>query len=163
MKARGEATGTTRRGLLLASGAALASLAGARAWGAPVLPVAHSLAAELRTALAKGRALVVMVSLEGCPFCKIVRENYLSSMRAEGQPVVQLEMKRNLPLVDFAGRSTTHGAFVDSLGVKVAPTVLFFGRGGQEAAPRLAGVSIPDFYGAYLQDRVDAANRAVSA
>lgn len=162
MKAR-PAPIATRRSLLLSSTAALASTFLPRAWGGPALPVAGSLAAELRSALAKGRALVVMVSLEGCPFCRIVRENYLASMHAEGQPVVQLEMKRALPLLDFAGSSTTHGAFVDALGVKVAPTVLFFGRSGKEAAPRLAGTSIPDFYGAYLQDRVDAANRAVSA
>lgn len=152
-----------RRWLLASTSAVAAAMLPRPLFAAPALPVASSLMAELAAALGKGRALVVMVSLEGCPFCKIVRENYLTPLRAEGQPVVQLEMKRALPLVDLSGASTTHGRFVESQGVKVAPTVLFLGRGGKEAAPRLAGVTIPDFYGAYLQDRVDAANRSVSA
>jgi hypothetical protein len=32
--------------------------------------------------------------------------------------------------------------------------VLFFGKGGSEVAQRLVGASIPDFYGAYLEERL---------
>lgn len=161
--ARAPVVEARRRWLLASTSALAAAMLPRPSVAAPALPVASSLTAELAAALGKGRALVVMVSLEGCPFCKVVRENYLTPLRAEGQPVVQVEMKRALPLVDLSGASRTHGQFVESMGVKVAPTVLFLGRGGREAAPRLAGVTIPDFYGAYLQDRVDAANRSVSA
>ena len=38
--------------------------------------------------------------------------------------------------------------------VTVAPTVLFFGRGGAEIAERMIGGYIPDFYGSYLDDRL---------
>jgi len=44
----------------------------------------------------------------------------------------------------------------------VAPTLLFIGRDGKEVAERLRGVPLPDFYGAYLQQRVEAANRAAA-
>jgi hypothetical protein len=36
--------------------------------------------------------------------------------------------------------------------------VLFFGPGAREVAPRLVGLS-PDFYGAYLDQRLDTARR----
>jgi hypothetical protein len=46
-------------------------------------------------------------------------------------------------------------------GIKVAPTVLFFGRGGVEIAERLVGGYLPDFYGVYLDERVRSARLAL--
>lgn len=157
---------STRRAALRMGAGAVAALvlpATARAAGRPALPQAASLAAEIARAAAAGKALVLMVSLEGCPYCRLVRESYLLPLHAAGQPVVQVEMGRSLPLADAQGRATTHDQLVRRLGVQVAPTVLFLGRGGAELAPRLEGVALPDFYGAYLDDRVEAANRAMSA
>ena len=153
-----------RRALLLAGGSALAgaALPWARAQAPGSLPFAVSLDAEVAAARRQRRALVVMASLDGCPWCKLVRQNYLVPLRAEGQPVVELDMQRALPLRDFAGAASTHARVAQALGVRVAPTVLFLGRGGRELAPRLAGVPLPDFYGAYLQERLDAANRVAA-
>lgn len=152
---------STRRGMLIAGGALLAG--GALAAGSPSrLPHAVSLRRELASAQAAGKALVVMVSLDGCPWCRMVREGWLLPLLAAGQPVVQVEIARDLPLEDAGGRSSTHRDFAKALGVRVAPTVLFLAADGREAAPRIAGVPLPDFYGAYLQERLDAANREVA-
>jgi hypothetical protein len=150
-----------RRGLLLAGASALAcaALPRARAATQDLLPQPRSLAAEVEAALAKGRALVVLASLEGCSWCKLVRQSYLAPLLAAGQPVVEFGMGRSTPLADFAGAPSTQAQMAKSLQVRVAPTVLFMGRGGHELAPRLVGVPLPDFYGAYLQQRLDAANR----
>lgn len=159
---------STRRAALRASLACMAALVlprqgrAAQAAGAPSLPRPESLVAELERALALRHALVVMVSLDGCPYCKLVRESYLMPLRASGQPVVQVELVGSLPLVDLRGRASTHAQIVRELDVRLAPTVLFLGRRGAEAAPRLSGVASPDFYGAYLHERVVAANRAVA-
>lgn len=147
----------TRRTLLLAAGAAAAWPALAQR---PQLPHPASLAEELAAAARRRKALVLMVSLEHCPHCRIVRESYLLPLRAEGQPVVQIEMDRSLPLLDLGGRAATHEQLARAFGVQVAPTVLFIGRGGREAADRITGVPLLDFYGAYLQERVDKANRS---
>ena len=127
------------------------------------LPVANNLASELEGALTSGRPLLVLVSLEGCGFCRIARENYLAPMRERGElSVVQVDMRSPQRLTDFHGLTLTHDALVRAWGIKVAPTVLFFGRGGAEVAERLVGSSIPDFYGAYLDDRIHTARRAVT-
>lgn len=152
---------STRRTLLVAGAALLAGPAFARAPLA-VLPRPDSLQRQVAAATASGKALVVLVSLEGCPWCKVVRESYLLPLLAEGQPVAQIEFSASLPLRDLQGQPSTHKDVVRALGVKVAPTVLFFGPGGREAAPRIAGMPLPDFYGAYLQERVEAANRAAA-
>lgn len=150
-----------RRRILSAGAAGLAGVWLPHAAAAAGLPLAQSLRSELAAASLKRRALVVMVSLDRCPFCKIVRENYLLPLARAGQPVVQLDMASIQGLADFAGRATTHDALVRSLGVRVAPTVLFFGDAGRETAPRLEGVPLLDFYGAYLDERVRSANRAI--
>jgi hypothetical protein len=64
-------------------------------------------------------------------------------------------------VLDFQGASTTHDALVRQWGVRVAPTVLFFGAGGVEVAERLRGASIPDYYGAYLDQRLSVARAVV--
>lgn len=139
-------------------------LGGVAAEAAPVtLPVAIALSVELSNAVKGGQPLVVMVSLEGCPFCKIVRENYLGPMRERGElTVVQVDMRSKQQITDLRGNSMTHDELVRAWGVKVAPTLLFFGRSGTEVAERLVGGSIPDFYGAYLEERLVTARSSLA-
>lgn len=154
-----------RRGLLILplAWALGAGAPVARAVAAQSLPTAVSLSRELAAALGTGRPLVVMVSLDGCPYCRMVRDSYLAPLRREsGQPVVQLDMRSAAAIDDFNGRATTHGNLIRDLRVRIAPTVLFFGREGREIAPRLVGASVPDFYGAYLEDRLRMALRALA-
>jgi thioredoxin-related protein len=110
---------------------------------------------DLKKALAKRSPLIVMVSLEGCPYCQTVRESHLAPLvRREGLPVVQVDMRSKSPIKDFKGAVVSHDALIRAWGVRVAPTVLFFGPGGEEISERLVGGYIPDFYGAYLDDRL---------
>ena len=82
-------------------------------------------------------------------------------MQRAGACVTQIHFLAREPLRDASGAQTTHGALVRQLGIEVAPTVLFYGAGAREVAERLAGSSIPDFYAAYLQDRLAQARAAV--
>jgi thioredoxin-related protein len=117
--------------------------------------MAMSLPDELHQAVATGNPLLVMVSLDGCPFCRIARENYLSPMHdRQGLPVVQVDMRSKKLVKNFQGVMQTHDEWIRSMNVKVAPTVLFFGRGGTEVVERMTGGYIPDFYGAYLDERL---------
>lgn len=153
----------SRRHLLVAAAALCASGSG-RAAPAGRLPMAVSLADELAAALQKGDPLVVMVSLHRCPFCIVARDHYLAPMRAQqALPVVQVDMRSALAVKDFKGEKLTHDQWVRRYAVKVAPTVLFFGAGGVEVAERLEGAYIPDFYGAYLDDRLTQARSAIKA
>ncbi len=139
-------------------GLALASLAlplWARAQPAPAsLPAARSLPDELRFALQRGQPLLVMVSLEGCVYCRIVRQSHLAPMAREGFPLVQVDMRSAQAVRDFAGRVTTHDELARRWKISVTPTLLFFGAGGQEVAERMEGAYQPDFYGPYLDERL---------
>jgi hypothetical protein len=48
------------------------------------------------------------------------------------------------------------------LGVKIAPTLVFLGPDG-EIAERLVGYGSPDFFSAYLDDRIETARRTIGA
>lgn len=155
------AVGSARRRHLMAAGLLALVLPPARA-AAGSLPPAVSLADELSAALRRGEPLVVMVSLEGCPFCRVARNSFLAPLRAEGHlDVVQVDMRTRRPLKDFQGQNLNHDEMTRRWGIKLAPTVLFFGRDGAEVADRLVGGSLPDFYGAYLDQRLETARRAV--
>jgi thioredoxin-related protein len=122
------------------------------------LPVAKTLDEDLRAALIRAQPVVVLVSLDGCPFCKVVRENYLRSVLIEDRlAVVQVDMRKATMIKDFSGQVTTHEQLIKTWGIKLAPTVLFFGKDGKELVERLVGGSNSDFYGAYLQQRIDQA------
>jgi len=154
-----------RRELLATLGALTAwpfvvtpALAGERV----ILPKPDSLADELTLALAIRKPLIVMVSLEGCPFCHIARDSYLGPLRVEAlQPVVQVDMRSARSVRDFQGKQVTHDQLTREWGIRVAPTVLFFGKRGIEVADRLVGGYIPDFYGAYLEERLRTALRSL--
>lgn len=151
--------GLARREVLLAAATLPLALRPAQA---AVLPQAHNLKDELASALARRQPLVVMVSLEGCPFCRVARDHYLVPLHEqEGVPVAQVDMRTRTRVQDFRGATVTHDDLARLWKIRIAPTVLFFGRGGVEVAERLVGGYIPDFYGAYLNQRLEQARASL--
>ncbi len=144
-------------GALLAAGA----LPLAAQTPAAVLPGARSLPDELAAALRRGQPLVVMVSLEGCPFCRIARQSHLVPMHREGTVIVQVDMRSAQAVRDFDGHMSTHDALVQRWRIPIAPTLLFFGPGGREVVERMEGAYQPDFYGPYLDERLEKARTAL--
>ena len=128
------------------------------------LPTTDSLPAAARAAAAQGQPLVVMTTLKGCPFCDVVRNNYLGPMLRQGQVVaIQLDMTdRTSALTGFDGKPTTPAAQVTSWKARLAPTVLFLAPDGRELAERLRGVAVQDMFGAYLDMRLSDSRKLLS-
>lgn len=153
----GEVAWSRRRFSAIALTCLASGALGARAQG---LAAARSLPDELAAALRRGAPLVVMVSLQGCVYCRMVREQYLVPLAREGLAVVQVDWRSNEPLQGLADAST-HDEQVRAWKVRIAPTLLFLGPGGREVAPRLVGLSSTDFYGAYLDARLAQARQSL--
>ncbi|QIL83732.1 hypothetical protein G7047_06235 [Diaphorobacter sp. HDW4A] len=141
----------------------IASVASAAAQDASerLLPTTTDLRASLAQALARGEPLIVLATLQGCPFCKVARENYLVSELRAGRVVTQIHFLSREPVRNWQGDEVTHGRLVKQLQIDAAPTLLFYGRDAREVAPRLVGGSTSDFYAAYLDERVALARSAV--
>jgi thioredoxin-related protein len=148
-----------------------AALAGSLAWPLQAqardsaLPVPASLPEAARLAASQGEPLVLLVSLPGCPYCELVRRNYLLPARKDaGLQAWQLDVSDSrTPLTGFDGKPTSAAAQTQAWKTTFTPTVLFLGPQGQALAEPLVGAAIPDFYGAYLDERLALARRAVVA
>ncbi len=120
------------------------------------LPLTSSLKAAATRATSKGQPLVVMTTLEGCPYCEVVRNHYLLPMQMSGEiDAVQIDVldkRRNLQ--DFEGELVSPADQARAWKARFTPTVLFFDARGREVAERLVGMALPDFYGAYLDARL---------
>ncbi|MEZ5701216.1 MAG: hypothetical protein R3E42_03460 [Burkholderiaceae bacterium] len=125
----------------------------------PALPTPKSLRTAAQQAASRGEPLVVMTTLAGCPYCDLVRQHHLLPMVKAGDVVaVQVDIRdRRSVLLGFQGESSSPAELVASWDAKFAPTVLFFGARGEELAERLQGVAVPDFYGEYLEARLEQA------
>ena len=142
----------------------VAALSAVAPWGhAAGLPPARNLAAEADLARQRGQPLLVMVSLHGCVYCERVRRSELVPRLQAGQPIVQVDMRSDQMLMDWQGRSVSHDGLVRRWKVGIAPTVLFFAHSGQELAERMEGAYSRDFYGAYLDERLEQSRRRLPA
>lgn len=142
---------------------ACAFVAAAAADGAPhgdVAP-AQDLAADGRDAAATGRVIVVLFSTAGCPWCSRVREEFLKPMLANADDrrriiVREVDIDARAALVDFSGEATTHARFAAARRVRIAPTLAFLGPDGAPLAEPVVGFRTADYFGYYLDRRIDA-------
>ncbi len=114
-----------------------------------------------QTLLADGETQVVVAlfSLPGCPFCEVVRRNYLRHLEGSvrGVRVAEYGIADERMFKQAATSADTPqspAALAKSLGIRIAPTVVFFGEANRELAERLIGYNSPDFYGGYLDARI---------
>lgn len=128
------------------------------------LPVPASLPTVAEAASHLGEPLVLLVTLPGCPFCELVRRSYLLPARQDaGLQAWQLDVtNRTTVLLGFDGNLTTAALQTRAWKASFTPTVLFLGARGQELAERLVGIAVPDFYGAYLENRLATARKVLT-
>jgi thioredoxin-related protein len=127
----------------------------------PRLVQPASLKAAAQAAVRQGHPLVVMTTLKGCPFCDVVRDQFLQPALAAGRLfAVQVDVRdRQTPLQDFAGSTRTGADMAREWKARFAPTVLFLDAQGREIAERLVGVTLIEFYDQYLWQRIGQAQQ----
>ena len=141
----------------------LSGLAPARENGLPALT---SLADDTALVRKTGMPILVLVSIEGCPYCERIRRQHLIPLAREVRPGVlirEVDMQSTRLIRETAGTSVSQAEWARRHAVRFAPTVLLLGVGGELLAEPLVGASIPDFYGAYLEERIRAAQAKLAA
>jgi thioredoxin-related protein len=122
-------------------------------------PPSHE--AVLRDSARDRVVVVAMFTLPGCPFCEAIRRDQLRHLARDqadrGLRLVEYDLTDRKPFTGSGARAespASPAALAASLGIRLAPTVVFLGPDGGELAERLVGYSSPDFYGAYLEQRI---------
>jgi thioredoxin-related protein len=126
------------------------------------------LRASATRAAAEGRAVLVLFAEAGCPFCERLRRDYLLPLQRNaeyGRKVAffEVDVHATKPLRDFAGVEVTQAQLARRYGIRIMPTVLLLGPDGRPLAEPLVGYQSSDFYGAYLDQRIDTALAALQS
>jgi len=126
------------------------------------LPAAGDLPAAAAEARQRNAPLLVMFSSDECPYCDVVKKEYLIPLvedPAERERVLVrvVNLGHQTPLVDFGGHPSTHTEFARSQGVDFVPTLRFFDATGRTLVPDMVGLTLEDFYSWYLTAAIDEA------
>jgi thioredoxin-related protein len=128
------------------------------------LPWPADLRQAALAAQARGEPLVLMASLPGCPWCELLRRNYLGPMRQDGVAAFEFMLnERHQKFKAFDGQSVSPSNWSDNLKIQIAPTLLFLDPKGQELVARIEGVASADMIGDLLDDRLSRARQRIKA
>lgn len=136
-------------------------LASAAAHAAAGLVRAQDFRADARLAAQRQVPIMVLFTSPGCPYCDVVKRDYLVPMhreRANRSRVIirELSIGSSAMLTGFDGKPISPSAFAASHKVFVVPTVMVFDPRGEPVGEPIVGVLIPDFYYGYLEAAIEA-------
>ncbi|MDH5179210.1 MAG: thioredoxin fold domain-containing protein [Gammaproteobacteria bacterium] len=104
--------------------------------------------------------ILIMFSMDGCPYCVILRENYLLPMLRSGRyqnkviiRMVKVDDYRTL--TDFEGKRVSPEDFPTRYKAYVMPTMIFVDANGKEIAPRLVGIGTEGFFAGDIDNAID--------
>jgi thioredoxin-related protein len=136
--------------------------AGAHAQDKVEIPLTRDFTLEATAAQAKKVPILVMFTRRNCAFCTQVLQEFLLPMRrnAEYESKVimrQVDVGSSATLRTFSGKATTHARFARENRIKLTPTIKLFDAEGHELTEPLIGLTTPDYYGGFLDQRIDEA------
>ena len=124
------------------------------------MPLVKDFQAEARLSRERHLPMLVMFASETCTYCQYIDKHFLKPMiisdKDNDKVLIRVIYIDSLDTVrDFSGKPVPVEDLAASYHVKLTPTMLFLGPNGEELAPRMIGISSPDFYGTYLDQHID--------
>lgn len=118
------------------------------------------LVADAQVASSRQVPILIMFSLHDCPYCNVVREEFLKPMLrnsdyADRVVIREIHTDNDSSLRDFNGQLISPGDLAQRYAATLAPTVVFVDRQGRELAKRLVGITTVDYYGGFLDDAIE--------
>ncbi len=110
-----------------------------------------------------GWLTIALFSQPDCEFCEVVREHYLRPLMATRPrriTAAEFQLNGSRRIKAWAQGKPTEAEFARERKARFAPTLMFFGPAGEELAAPIIGLS-RDFFGAYLDQRIQAASKAL--
>ncbi|MCW9023980.1 MAG: hypothetical protein OQK73_04795 [Gammaproteobacteria bacterium] len=130
------------------------------------IPQVTNLQKEARAAEAQHVPLLLMFSFHHCPFCAVVREEFLEPMKISGDYEDKVLMRiiemDGADLVDFDGKSVPTRDLSQRYDVTLGPTIILVNARGELLTEPLVGITTRDFYGGYLDDAIMAAQKKLN-
>ncbi len=117
---------------------------------------------EARIARDRKLVLVIEFSSEYCAFCRKLEALFLVPMQRNAEYndkvlIRTVSLDAYETLIDFQGRSMSTSDFASRYDVSMTPTLLFLDGEGVEMSEKLVGIWSEDFYGGFIDNRIDEA------
>ena len=145
------------RAVLLTAFMATATLA-----AGVTVPITEDLQAEGELAQERSVPLLVMFYSEHCYYCTRVEEDFLEPILISGDYTDKVIIRRvdlvnSSHITDFDGTPISVANLAARYKVRVTPTLVYVNGEGKQLAEKMVGLTTPDFYGDYIDRRIDAA------
>ncbi len=117
---------------------------------------------EARLVRADNLVLVLEFSSDDCTYCRKLEQLFLLPMQRNAEYdekilIRTVSLDSFETLVDFDGQSMSTVDFASRYGVSLTPTLLFLNADGKEMSDKLVGIWSEDFYGGFIDNRIDEA------
>jgi len=119
--------------------------------------------------LAKRDNLIVVLEFasEYCGYCRRLEAQFLVPMQRNRDYddkvlIRSVSLDNFATLVDFSGLPIAAGEFASRYDVSLTPTLVFLNAAGVEMSKKLVGIWSEDFYGGFIDNRIDEARRKLA-
>lgn len=117
---------------------------------------------EAHVARTNNLILVLEFSSDDCPYCRKLEALFLLPMQRNAEYddkilVRSVSLDNYETLVDLQGRSLSTTEFATRYDVSLTPTLVFLNADGMELSEKLVGIWSEDFFGGFIDSRIDEA------
>ena len=117
---------------------------------------------EAAAARAQNLVLMLEFSSDDCPYCRKLEKLFLLPMQRNASYdskvlIRMISLSDFETVIDFEGKTLTTNEFATRYGVDFTPTLLFLNADGIEMSERLVGIWSEDYYGWFIDSRIDEA------
>ena len=117
---------------------------------------------DARIAKANNLILVLEFSSEYCEYCRKLENLFLLPMQRNTEYdekilIRSVSLDSYETLIDFQGRTLSTTMFASRYDVSLTPTLIFLNADGEEMSEKLVGIWSEDYYGGYIDNRIDEA------
>jgi thioredoxin-related protein len=111
--------------------------------------------------------LVLEFSSDDCAYCRKLEQLFLLPMQRNAEYdekilIRTVSLDNFETLVDFDGQSVSTAEFASRYEVSLTPTLLFLNADGKEMSDKLVGIWSEDFYGGFIDSRIDEAREKLT-
>ncbi|MDH5600495.1 MAG: thioredoxin family protein [Gammaproteobacteria bacterium] len=122
---------------------------------------AADLKADAKIAQSKQVPVLLFFSMDHCPFCTVVEEDFLKPMlrntEYESKVIIRkIKIDDSDFVKDFKGESREADEFSDDYNVSIVPTLVLVDANGKMLNPSIKGIRNTHYYSAELDDAIDA-------
>jgi thioredoxin-related protein len=126
------------------------------------VPLVRDFVLEAKAAQELKVPILVLFSRRNCAFCDQVLKEFLVPMQHNEEYDTKVIMRRidvgsAAKLRLFSGKNTTYAQFARQNNIFLTPTIKLFDAEGNELTEPLVGLTTPDYYGGFLDQRIDEA------